>query len=291
MSVEKGVRDLVVDVTVDHPGAIGVALRTHGAAVLRAGGLVVIDRPYALGGDETARMARVEVPRRGTVRLVARVGMDDDSEPVEIDAFGADGKPLAMHAPQPGEGANVVVTSARQITWPGARSDVERTALAVAALAAGEKSTAEDATAGATSRDDAPPELLLAYARAVEEAADLDVVHRAERARGAYERVLEAWPGAWEAIAAHAILAGVRRGQSEQRIWTLRDLEEERAKAKVSASAPVLDRTRGRAWPGTTGSSIGQRRLSSARRRRSRRGSRSCKMRRARPSSGRDPNA
>ncbi len=105
----------------------------------------------------------------------------------------------------------------------------------------GRRPTAEEASANAASRSDAPPELLLAYARAVEEAGDLDTVHRAERARGAYERVLEAWPDAWEALAAHAVLAGVRRGQSEQRIWTLRDLEEHRGKAATIASAGVLD--------------------------------------------------
>jgi hypothetical protein len=241
VSVEKGVRDVVVDVTVDRPGTIGVALRAHGAAVLRVGGVVALERPYALGGDEAARLARVEIPRAGTVRLVARVGMDDDGEPVELAAFAPDGKPLRMHAPQAGESATVGAGASHEVAWPAAKTDAERTTLAVAALAAGERPTAEDVTSGEVARADAPPELLLAYARAVEEAGDLDAVHRAERARGAYERVLEAWPGAWEPIMAHAVLAGVRRGQSEQRIWTLRDLDEHRARAHAIASAPVLD--------------------------------------------------
>ncbi|MGO8992288.1 MAG: DUF3857 domain-containing protein [Polyangiaceae bacterium] len=245
-SVEKGIRDVVVDVAVTK-GTIGVALRTHGAALLRAGGLVVLHRAYALGGDEVVRMARVEVPRAGTLRLVARVGMDDDGEPIEIDAFDASGKPLPMHAPRVGEAGSVSIASAHEVTWPEAKTDAERTTLAVAALAAGERPTAEDVSSTQASRSDAPPELLLAYARAVEGAGDLDAVHRSERARGAYERVLETWPEAWEAIAAHAVLAGVRRGQTEQRIWTLRDLEEHRAKVPAiapgaaSANAAVLD--------------------------------------------------
>ncbi len=241
-SVEKGVRDVVVDVAVERPGTVGVSLRAHGAAVLRAGGVLAIERPYAPGGDETTQLARVEVPRRGTLRLVARVGMDDDGESVEIAAFDAEGKPLAAHAPRPGEAASVTASSARPVEWPDATSDAERTTLAVAALAMGERTpTAEHAATTATSRDDAAPELLLAYARAVEDAGDLDDVHRAERARGAYERVLEAWPSAWEAIAAHAVLAGVRRGQTERRIWTLRDLEAHRAGAPALRNSAALD--------------------------------------------------
>src|SRR6185437_15875948 len=112
------------------------------------------------------------------------------------------------------------VEGAREVAWPAAKSDAERTALAMGALAAGDAPTAEDAAAPALARDGAPAELLLAYARAVEEAEDLDTVHRDERARAAYEKALEQWPGAWEAIAAHAVLAGDRRGETEQRIWT-----------------------------------------------------------------------
>ncbi|HEY2509750.1 MAG TPA: hypothetical protein VGI39_02805, partial [Polyangiaceae bacterium] len=236
----KGVRDLVIDVRVDGAQTIGVSLRTHGAAVLRAGGKLVIERPYALGGDEVAELARVDVPRAGTLRLVARVGMDDDGESVEIDAWDEHGKPLVAHAPRPGEAANVAVTSGGPVAWPAAKTDAERTTVALAALASGDTTTAEEVTGTDAARTDAPPELLLGYARAVEQASDLDSVHRAERARGAYERILDAWPGAWEAVAAHAVLAGVRRGQTEQRIWTLRDLEAHRTKVGA-ANAPVLD--------------------------------------------------
>jgi len=240
-SVERGVRDVVVDVSVPGAQSIGVALRAHGAAVMRVGGHVVIDRPYALGGDEAARFARVEVPGAGTVRVVVRVGMDEDGEPVEIGAWDAHGRPLAMRAPNVGDAASVMVTASREIAWPAAKTDAEKATLALGALGSGERPTAEEATAERASHPDASPELLLAYARAVEQADDLDDVHRSERARGAYERVLEAWPGAWEAIAAHAVLAGVRRGQTEARIWALRDFDEHRAKSKSIASVGVID--------------------------------------------------
>jgi hypothetical protein len=240
-SVEKGVRDVVVDATVDRAQAIGVAIRTHGTATLRAGGRVVIERPYAVGGDEATRLARVDVPAAGTLRLVLRVGMDDDGEPVEIGAWDDHGKALPLRAPKPGDAGNVAVASSRELAWPAAKTDAERVTLALGALAAGDTKAAENATSANAARPEASPELLLAYARAVDEADDLDEVHRTERARGAYERVLDAWPGAWEAIAAHAVLAGVRRGQTEAHIWTLRDLDERRAKAVKPASPGVLD--------------------------------------------------
>lgn len=243
-SMERGVRDVVVDVTVGSAQTIGVALRSHGAALMYVGGHAVVDRPYALGGDEAARFALVDVPAAGTVRVMVRAGMDDDGEPLEIGAWDAHGKPLAMRAPNVGDAANISVATSREITWPAATTDAERTTLALGALGAGERPKAEETTAARAAAPDAPPELLLTYARAVEGAYDLDEVHRTERARGAYERVLEAWPSAWEAIVAHAVLAGVRRGQTEARIWALRDLDEHRtkgAKAGTIPSAAVLD--------------------------------------------------
>ena len=235
-----GVRDVVVDVDVKAGVRIGVSLRAHSAATLRAGGLIVIDRAYELGGGDAARFARVDVKTAGTLRLVARVGMDDDSEAIEIGAWDEHGKALAPHAPKVGDAANVKVATFEAIGYPAAKGDTERAALAIGALAAGDGRIAEQVTAFDSARADASPELLLAYARAVETARDLDPVHRAERARGAYERVIDAWPTAWEAIVAHAVLAGVRRGQSEQHIEALRDLDAHREKAGRNA-IPLLD--------------------------------------------------
>ena len=93
---------------------------------------------------------------------------------------------------------------------------------------------------GNGNRPDARPDLALVYGRAVESARDLSAATRAERARTAYERVLEAWPASWEATVAHAVLAGVRRGRAEAGIETLRDLDTLRANVKGPA-APLLD--------------------------------------------------
>ncbi|MEO7112811.1 MAG: hypothetical protein ABI183_20375, partial [Polyangiaceae bacterium] len=115
--------------------------------------------------------------------------------------------------------------------------DSQRVALALASLANGDARTAEYMLEEAAKAPDASPELLLTYARAVSSAHDLSPVHRADRARGAYERVLDAWPTSWEAVLAHGVLAGVKRGESDARIETLRDIEPHRAKASKAGGA------------------------------------------------------
>ena len=235
-----GVRDVVVDVTIAKAQRIGVGLRAHGAALLRAGGRVVLERPYELGSGEAARFATVDA-KPGKLRLVARVGLDTDGQTIEIGAWDEHGRPLPMHAPKPGETADLQVTASQAIDYPRRpRTDDERVAVAAGALAAGDGRFAERIVNKDSARKDAPPELSLVYARAVETARDLSSVIKAERERAACERVLEAWPTSWEAILAHSVLAGVRRGQTEARIEMLKDLAAHRAKAGPFAT-PLLD--------------------------------------------------
>jgi hypothetical protein len=233
-----GVRDVVVDYPIARPQTIALSLRAHGAAQLRAGGKVVLERPFELGADDAARFVLADVTP-GTLRVVARVGAADANS-VEIDAWDERGRPLAAKAPRAGERANVRVTASRELPAPApTRPDALASAAAAGALALGDARTAERTLAPMAARPDAPPELLLLYARAVDGAPDLSRVHRAERARSAYERVIEAWPGAWEPILAHALLEGSRRGQSEARIEEVRDLDQYRAKAGAAAK-PLL---------------------------------------------------
>jgi hypothetical protein len=236
-SASSGVRDVAVDVDIARAGVIGVALRSRSTATLRAGGKIVIERPYELGGEEVARFARVEVTP-GKLRLVARVGVDEDGDTIEIDTWDEHGAPIPTRAAPPNEAGTVHVTRAEPLPSPNPKTDAERVTLAAGSLAAGDGRTAERLLerlgAGA------PPDAALLYARAVETANDLSSVNRSERARAAYEKVLDAWPSAWEAILAHAELAGVRRGEGDARIETLRDLDEHRIKAGISAS-PILD--------------------------------------------------
>jgi hypothetical protein len=233
----QGVRDVIVDADVPKAGWIGVGIRASSAAVVRAGGQLAIDRPYALGSGQVARFARLEADGSGTLRIVARVGMDQDFETFELGAWDADGKPLRTHAPAAGAKATVAIKRVVPMAPPAPTSDEDRLAVALGALAARESRTAENLLHTQSTRTDVPPELLLAYARAVRLARDLPNVKSTERARAAIDRVMETWPSSWEAAVEHAVLAGVRRGQAEAGIEALNDLDKSRAKAKPSNAA------------------------------------------------------
>lgn len=237
-SAVAGVRDVVVDVVVPSAQTIGLSLRAGSAAVLRAGGRVVLERAYELGGNDVTSVARV-ASEAGRLRVVARVGMTQEDDAIEIAAWDARGRPLAIVAPAVGSAGQAHANRVDVARPPAPRTDDERTAVAAWALAAGDARTAERTLANATARPDTPLEQLVLYARAIDAARDLSSVQRAERMRTAYDRVLDGWPSSWEAILGHALLAGVRRGQGEARIETLRDLDAHRAKA--GAAAPVLD--------------------------------------------------
>lgn len=234
-----GVREVAIDVEVPSAGIIGVGLRAPGAAVLRAGGAIALERPHALGPRSTPRFARVDATK-GTLRLVARVAMDQDFQDIEIGAWDEDGKPLKTHAPKPGASATASARSVQAIAMPAAKTDAERLAVALGALAGGDTPGAENLLAGSIAQPTTPPELLLAYARAVRGARDLPNVKAQERARSAYDRVLEALPASWEAAIEHAVLAGARRGRAEANLEALSDLDAIRAKTKTSSPA-LLD--------------------------------------------------
>jgi hypothetical protein len=228
-STRPGVREVVVDVDVPSAQLAGVVMRAHGAATLRAGGTLVMRRPFELGDGPAARFARVTVTA-GTLRLVARVGTAKEDDAVEIDVFGEDGAPLKTHAPAVGStapGRALGVATVEPSAWHGPEQSL---LLAASRLAAGDPREAERLLWGVGNRADAPPELALVYGRAVETARDLSVATRAERARSAYDHVLDAWPTSWEAAIAHAVLAGVRRGREEAGAEVLRDLDAVRGK-------------------------------------------------------------
>jgi hypothetical protein len=237
-----GVRDVVIDVDVPSAQTVGLVLRAHGAATLRAAGMMVAKRSFELGDGEAARFAKVSVTE-GTLRLVARVGTAKEDDSVEIDAFGEDGAPLRAHAPAIGSTSTARVSGPAAIPMhvtPAAGDGDQMLLAAAGALASGSPREAERMLWGIADRPDARPDLALVYARAVESTRDLSVATRAERGRSAVERVLEVWPGSWEAVIAHAVLAGTRRGREEAGIESLRDLEALRAKSPT-ASPAVLD--------------------------------------------------
>jgi hypothetical protein len=234
-----GVREVIVDVDIPRPQTIGIALRAHGAGKLRAGGVPTLWRPFELGDGESARFARVSTSS-GTLRLAARIGTAKEDDAVEIDVWGQNGDPLPTKAPAVGSTANARVLRVEAVAPPPANDD-QILLSAAASLASGSARESERTLWPAVSRGGARPDLALSYGRAVETARDLSQATRAERARAAYERVLGAWPGSWEAAIAHAVLAGVRRGRNEGGVEVLRDLDEVRGKGAAGAASPLLD--------------------------------------------------
>jgi hypothetical protein len=228
-SAKPGVREVVLDVDVPADGVVGLALRAHGAAVLRAGGTLVLKRPFELGDGAAARFARITATP-GPLRIVARVGTARGGDDVEVDVFGRDGAPLPARAPAVGSVAPGRVTGVVTLDAPPCRRSDDYLLEAAADLAAGDPREAEQLLWEMTKRTGAAPELGLVYGRALESGRDLSAATRAERARTAYERVLEVWPTSWEGTIAHAVLAGVRRGREEASVEILRDLDAQRAK-------------------------------------------------------------
>ncbi|MBX3227724.1 MAG: hypothetical protein KIT84_15315 [Labilithrix sp.] len=235
-----GVREVIVDVAVPERGTIGVGLRSSSAAVMRAGGAVVIQRPHALGGRTVPRFAKMDATK-GRLRLAVRVGMEQDFENVEIGAWNAKGHPLPVWALKPGDVAASTVSKVTPIEpSPDPRTEPERIAIALGALAGNEPARAESLLAASVAAPSTSPDVLLVYGRAVRAARDLPSVKSQERARSAYERVLETFPQSWEAVLEHAVLAGARRGRAEANIEALTDLDALRAKTKPSVPA-LLD--------------------------------------------------
>jgi hypothetical protein len=238
-SSSPGVRDVIVDVDVPHAQTIGVVLRAHGTAEVRTGGVAVLKRAFELGDGEAARFVRLRVDA-GALRLVTRAGTAKEEDWLELDVLGEDGMPLRTHAPAVGSSPGRASVRIDPGLDPAPATDDELLLASTAALAAGDSRTAERELWKAAAQPNASPELALVYGRALETSRDLSPATRAERARGAYERVVEAWPGAWEAMIAEAVLAGVRRGREEAGLEVLRNLDSLRSKLQGPA-VPLVD--------------------------------------------------
>lgn len=237
-----GVREVIVDVEVPTPQWIGLRLVSPAAASLAVGGRVALQRGPDMPGY-VARLTQAEIRAPGWVRVVAKVGMDEDFQSVVLNTWGQDGQPLRARVPAPGSRATAASVHVRPIeladTARGARvTDGDRVASALASLAAGDSGAAEDALFARAKEPDAPPELLLAYGRALRATRTLPSVKMAERARATFDRVVEKWPDAWEAVLERAVLAGERRGASEARLAAIGSLDGTRGAAGAS---PMFD--------------------------------------------------
>ncbi len=222
-SASPGTRDVVVDVDVAEDGPFTVFFRSPVAGALYVDGDPLLVRGYELGPRDVLRYATGNA-KKGTHRIVVRAA-STGSERIGLSVMG--GKP---HAPGSQTTLTHGLTGTKVHTAPFGKTAAEHALYAAYALAIGDVKSAEKAGA------DKGPEASLVYGRALASVDDLSSVDQIERARAAYERVLAAWPTAWEAILEHAELAGKRRAPGEAALQALRDLDKLRTK-----DDPILD--------------------------------------------------
>lgn len=221
VGVQAGVYALAVDLEVPKRGKIWLGLQTNAAARLVACGTPALDRPYAAGGNSVFRFGSVEA-EAGKCRVVVRFASNDDGGRVALWALADDGTPLRSSAPRPGDRATA--RAARPTPWsPSTRSGAAELS-AAAFLGLGDARAARRLIEPKAQAKDAPPLAALVWARAVDRADDVPDVRRPERARTAYEKVLNAWPSSWEATLGKAIYGASRRGAGEGRVETLAEL-------------------------------------------------------------------
>jgi len=237
-SAALGVREVVVDVEIPSDQTIGVSLSASSEARLATNGTVVLTRPHRLGNAGVTRFARITA-KKGFLRLTARVAMDAEQETIEIGAWSEHGEPLRARAPSIGSSASSAGARVQPFPASPLVREQDRLLVALSHLATGEERIAEDALYPEFTSASPSPALLLAYARALNSANDLSKAQVGERKRSAYDRILTAWPSAWEAIVEHAVAAGERRASTEARMEALKDLAEHRGSAKASLPTVV----------------------------------------------------
>ncbi len=224
-SALQGTRAVVVDLAVPRAETIHLALTTSSAAVVDVGGVRAIRRGFEAGGRPVMRLASVLVPAAGSVRVVIRVAQKGDAGPVELDAWGDDGQPLASD--DAGAATRVLATRAVAVEVTPAPGPEGLVLGAAGLMALGDARAAEhllEPTAEEGEVASRSPVAELVSARSVEVADDLPDNKQNERVRGAIDRVFAAWPTSWEARVGHARIIERRRGAGEGTTEALRSL-------------------------------------------------------------------
>jgi hypothetical protein len=231
-SPQPGLYAVVVDVEVPRAQRVWLGAQTTAGAVLAVQGRAVLQRPYALGGSPVLRFGWIDAGP-GLLRVVLRLGANEDGARLTLAALGEDGNPLPCRAPAVGSASSAPVqgVGAFEIA-PRKGPSLELTAAALLAL--GESRAARRLLEEGTPS----PGASLLFGRALDRSDDLPENRRVERARAAYEQVSAAWPGSWEAALGSTIYTAARKGFGEGSVETLRDLARLRADGK--ATPPLL---------------------------------------------------
>ncbi|MBI5531953.1 MAG: hypothetical protein HY898_04505 [Deltaproteobacteria bacterium] len=220
-----GLRAVIVDVDSPAPRRIWLGVTSSSAAVVSVSGQPVVRRAFDAGGGRVTRIGTVNVTS-GRARVVVRLAQRDDGNRVTLSLWDDDGMPVAAIAPAVGEFVNAIASNPVAVTLQpraGGADDLALTASALLAL--GDGRGAEKLLEGPSRKPDAPPMLVLEYARALGVGSALPEVRKIERQREAFERALTKLPTSWEAAVGLATLAGQRRGMNEGKVEALAELK------------------------------------------------------------------
>lgn len=215
-----GARSLAVDVVTDGKSEI-VVHAVGGALAMHLGGSRIFAVRAGAQHEERHWIAGAAV-EGDVVRLVVRTVADDESHTLSLYVVDGNGNPLATKPVSAGSMADGKVTRVLPAsTWhPESVTDpAERTFAAHGLIARGHPKEASALVHGKPGAAAAHAEVL-----ALEEASDLADSDRLDRQREALERLLAAWPDAWQARLLLAENAGRRRGDAERAIATFRAL-------------------------------------------------------------------
>ncbi|MFO0660982.1 MAG: hypothetical protein U0165_14295 [Polyangiaceae bacterium] len=222
INAQPGLYALVADVELTKPTKLTLLLQSTSAAAVVVGGKVAVTRPFSLGGGAVVRIGTADVGA-GKVRIVARVGANDDGSRVTLRVLDEHGDPVATSVPAPGTTANLVAGRAGPVELaPVQREGLELFSAALACL--NDTRTASRLLEDAARQSNASPLTALLYARTVYLADDVPEVKRIERMRASFERAVAGWPTSWEALIGQAVLSGARKSFVEGRAEALRDL-------------------------------------------------------------------
>lgn len=219
-SAAVGTRSIAVDVITD--GASEVFVHVTGSAfAVHLGGSRILSVRAGAQREQGHSLAGAAVTG-DRVRLVVRTVADEESNTLTVHVVDGDGAPLQTRPVAAGSQADGRVTRVLPgTTWQpqNTTTPVERAFAAHGLVARGHPKEASalvhDQPGGAAAH---------AQVLALESATDLADSDRLDRQREALERLLVAWPNAWEAKLLLANNAGRRRGEAERAIASFRAL-------------------------------------------------------------------
>lgn len=219
-SAAAGTRSVAVDVVTD--GASEIVVHVTGSAfAVHLGGSRILAVRAGAQREQGHAMAGAAV-EGDLVRLVVRTVADEESSALTVNVVDGDGAPLETRPVAAGSKADGKVLRVLPGTaWhPENSTDPAERAFAAHGLVG----RGHPKEASALAHHGKGPASAHAEILALDSATDLADSDRLDRQREALERLLAAWPNAWEAKLLLADNAGRRRGEAERAIASFRAL-------------------------------------------------------------------